>query len=277
MAYMVKTIVDSKKSGEPKEEAAPDRSPVPVGEEFVKPPPPPPRGSPGAPMWIVTFADLATLMLTFFVLLLSFANMDIVKFEELMGSMQDAFGVSKEGQGSFMLMQEELGAEPGKEGVVQTPAMKDQVEKRALSQQMADAARRANFRDNVSINYTKDGINVRIDSGVMFKASSAAMKEEIVPFLKGVANIMRSFKFNLFIEGHTDNIPIRTKYFPSNWELSTVRATTVLRKLIELGVPSDRLAAVGLADTKPIRDNGTPTGRANNRRVEFKFIKIRTS
>ncbi len=273
---MVKSKVKSEKPEEPEEEAEADQSPAPVVEEFVKQPLPKPRGSPGAPLWIVTFADLATLMLTFFVLLLSFANMDVVKFEELMGSMQDAFGVTKEGQGSFMLMQE-MEAEPGKEGVVQTAAMKDQTERRALSQQMADAARRANFRDNVRINYTKDGINVRIDSNAMFKAGSAALKEEIVPFLQGVANIMRSFKFNLFIEGHTDNIPIRTKYFPSNWELSTVRATTVLRKLIKLGVPSDRLAAVGLADTKPIRDNGTPEGRAVNRRVEFKFIKIRTS
>jgi chemotaxis protein MotB len=227
-----------------------------------------------APPWIVTFADLTTLMLTFFVLLLSFANMEVVSFKKSMGSMQEAFGSQKLEAGSNVLVRDE-GTLAHKLGIRKKPKVDPAKRERdQLAELVADTARRGGIMDNVQIFMGPDGLSVIVNDQALFGSGEAKLKKEIFPFLKGIAQIMRSYKFSLLVEGHTDNVPIKTKIFPSNWELSTVRATTVLRKLLDYGVPTDRLAAVGYADRKPIRDNSTPRNRAENRRVEFKFIKV---
>lgn len=227
-----------------------------------------------APPWIVTFADLTTLMLTFFVLLLSFANMEIVSFKKSMGSMQEAFGSQKLEAGSNVLVRDE-GTLAHKLGIRKKPKVDPaRRERNELAELIADTARRGGIMDNIQIFMGPDGLSVLVNDQALFGSGEAKLKKEILPFLKGIAQIMRSYKFSVLVEGHTDNVPIKTKTFPSNWELSTVRATTVLRKLIDYGVPTDRLAAVGYADRKPIRDNSSPKNRAENRRVEFKFVKV---
>ena len=235
----------------------------------------PPGGKEGAPPWIVTFADLTTLMLTFFVLMLSFANMDIVKFKEFMGSAQEAFGVTRTEQGDFQAVERSgtIAELLGKKKEILDKAGR---ERQAVAELIYDAAYRSGLMRNVQIFYGKKGeISVKVDGSVMFSPGSAVLDARVKPFLEGIAKIMLSFNFNLLIEGHTDNVPIKTKKFPSNWELSTVRATTVLRKLAAAGVPQDRLAAVGYADRRPLRDNNTAENRAFNRRVEFRFIRAR--
>ncbi|GMT42643.1 MAG: chemotaxis protein [bacterium] len=233
-----------------------------------------PAGKEGAPPWIVTFADLTTLMLTFFVLLLSFANTDIVRFKEMMGSMQDAFGATRYQKGAHKAagkvgsLAEKLGI---RAAVVIDPEKREQ---EAISELVYDAARRTGLMNNIQIFFGRDGMSLRMDGSVMFAAGSAVINEKVMPFLDGIAKIMKSYSFNLFIEGHTDTAPISTKKFPSNWELSTVRATTVLRRLLDAGVMPDRLAATGYADRKPLRENNTPENRAINRRVEFKFVRV---
>ena len=88
-------------------------------------------------------------------------------------------------------------------------------------------------------------------------------------YLPDLATAFAEQPYNLSVEGHTDNVPIQTARFPSNWELSSARAAMVTRRLIELGVPADRIRAIGYGDTRPRADNGTPEGRARNRRVAF--------
>lgn len=234
---------------------------------------PTPSGKDGAPPWIVTFADLTTLMLTFFVLLLSFANMDVVRFRKLMGSIQEAFGATKLEHGTYQSVGSK-GSEAEKLGIGKlgmSPGKRDQ---ETISELIYDLARRSGLTQNVQIFFDKDEISVRVDGSAMFESGQADLSPKVNPFLDGIAKIMLSFNFNLFIEGHTDNIPISNEVFPSNWELSTVRATTVLRRLISAGVAPDRLAAVGYADRKPLRENNTPENRSINRRVEFKFVKV---
>jgi len=228
----------------------------------------------GAPPWIVTFADLTTLMLTFFVLLLSFANMDVVEYRQMMGSMNESFGATFEEHGKFMATAQS-GSMADKMGVLKvgSPESKFRHNQNRISDIVADSAIKSGIRDNVKVFYSDDGVTVQLSDTAAFSSGRARLKKKILPFLKGIAPIVKSFNFNLLVEGHTDSIPIRTKRFPSNWELSTVRATTVLRKLIKYGVPEDRIAAVGYADRKPLRNNKTAENRAINRRVEFKFIK----
>jgi len=245
-------------------------------EEFVKEKESPPaRKKQSAPPWIVTFADLTTLMLTFFVLLLSFANIEVIEFQKALGSMQDSFGSQKNEKGIHQLVSTE-GSIAEKLGIKKKapPMDPERAERNALSSLIVDVATREGLIDNIQIFMGPDGVSVRVDESALFDSGKADLKEVIFPFLSGISKIMLSYNFNLIVEGHTDNIPIKSKKFPSNWELSTVRATTVLRKLLEFGVAKERLAAVGYADRKPAFDNNIPKNRQKNRRVEFKFIKV---
>jgi chemotaxis protein MotB len=114
---------------------------------------------------------------------------------------------------------------------------------------------------------------VELPEGVLFDSARAALKREGEATLAQVAPILSDIEGRQFqIAGHTDNIPIRTVRFPSNWELSTARAVAVTRFLIEQGMPAERLSAAGYAETEPVADNDTPEGRAKNRRIEIVLV-----
>jgi chemotaxis protein MotB len=121
----------------------------------------------------------------------------------------------------------------------------------------------------------EDGdIIITIPDTILFKSGEAAIRQEALSFLKGLAGVLLELNRHVRVEGHTDNVPIRTAQFPSNWELSATRAVMVVRALSELyGVPSDHLAAIGYADTRPVVPNLTPDQRAKNRRVEVIILE----
>ncbi len=234
----------------------------------------PEEKSGGAPAWVVTFADLATLMLTFFVLLLSFANTDIQKFKDMLGSVQDAFGVSKETKGAYQSVLK--GTEEDKEGASDATSekAKEESERQKIAGEIEKAAESIGETKNISIQIGAEGVRVRIKGAYFFGPGSAHLKKTSLPFLKNISDLMETFPFKLKVEGHTDNIPISTSQFPSNWELSAFRATTVLRYFSEQkGIDPSRLTAIGYAENKPIASNDEAWSRAKNRRVEFVFFK----
>lgn len=111
------------------------------------------------------------------------------------------------------------------------------------------------------------GFTVEINASVLFAPGNATLDPLAVRALSAVAGILATAVFPITVEGHTDNIPISTAQFPSNWELSGVRASSVVRLFIEAGVNPRRLTATGYADQRPVADNATPDGRQRNRRV----------
>jgi len=122
--------------------------------------------------------------------------------------------------------------------------------------------------EEIRAGLTKDGILLHIDSRLLFQAGAAGINPEAIPVLDKIAEILRSNQASVRIEGHTDNIPIHTAHYPSNWELSTARAVNVLRYFIEnKKINPARFSAVGYGPTRPIASNDTPQGRAKNRRV----------
>ena len=136
------------------------------------------------------------------------------------------------------------------------------------------------LRDNlgldkkVDISFSKKGLVMRISDTVLFDVGVAKMSEEAIPLMKNVAQIISEIPHAIRIEGHTDNLPIHTDRFPSNWELSTARAVNVLRYLIEEGrISADRLSAVGFGEFQPIFPNDTAEHRAKNRRVEIVLVR----
>lgn len=227
-----------------------------------------PPGEEGAPAWMATFADLATLLMTFFVLLLSFASMDVVKFRQMAGSVKDAFGTQVENPGAYeersdKMVTVQLSEEENR--TIDMMQMGERIRKTVEEQDLED-------KTEVSIN--KDGVTLTVDGTFMFDGGSAKLKPEFESFLGEIAKIIEEHDYPLAIEGHSDNIPIKSPLYPSNWELSSARATAVLRHLIEkYKVPAKRLMAVGYSDTRPLVANDTPENRAKNRRVEFHFKK----
>lgn len=210
----------------------------------------------GVPAWMVTFADLSILLLTFFVVLFSFANMDARKFRDVLGSVRGAFGSQ----------QRVLPGSP-------SPALPRAVPS-ALPMERAPGVIGSVFQDLDGLaELVAEGetVTVRVDGQVLFPSGSAELNPGADPVLDRVLVLLQTYTFDLHILGHTDSVPIETAQFPSNWELSSARAAAALRYLLARGIDPQRLVAVGFADSRPVAPQATPEGRARNRRVEFVF------
>ena len=220
----------------------------------------------GAPTWIVTFADLATLLLTFFVLMLSFASMDIAKFKDLKGSVQNRYGVAQVEKGIYQAVStgnlDEVDSNISQSS--------DEVAREILVNIIYDIIIRQGMQNLASITSTDEGVRIRVRGRAVFKSGSAQMEETSMNFLKDLSTLISGVKdVTVVVEGHTDNRPVKTKRFPSNWELSVLRASAVLEQMIKLGAPARRMSAIGFADTRPLFPNDRDETRILNRRVEF--------
>lgn len=221
----------------------------------------------GAPAWMVTYADMVTLLMCFFVILLSFANMDVTKFREMMGSIRDAFGVKQESAGFFaprivpkpkLVLDADLQAAYGEVG-------------ESLEQALEDFG----LTDDVEVHATGEGVMLRLEGSLIYEPGSATMNAEAIELLQRLTEMMSDVYLDdmlLMVEGHTDSHDISSTIFPSNWELSSARAAGALRTLIELGIPSEQVVALGFGATRPIASNDDEAGRARNRRVEFRMV-----
>jgi chemotaxis protein MotB len=137
-----------------------------------------------------------------------------------------------------------------------------------LSQVMSDLI----DQRQVSINQTKRGVEIDISASALFRTGEATLQPGTLDVLRQVASVLSKEELPIEVEGHTDDVPIATAQFPSNWELSSARASSVVRQLVESGVSAKRLAVVGLASNQPLASNDTPEGRAKNRRVTITIL-----
>ncbi len=224
-----------------------------------------PECPPGAPMWMVTFGDLMSLLLTFFVLLLSFSTMNAPKYKQVAGSMKDAFGIQKKvhftgrPEGQLMVSAEFLS----------TP-MAIRVQ-RAIKEVVARES-----GGLVDVEQTKEGVVVRVKDAMGFDFGKAQLRPGFKPLLDRIGKIIKKTGSTVIVSGHTDNIPLRKGgKFLSNWDLSAARSVAVVNYWVRrFHIPASHMSAVGYADGKPLASNDTAKGRSLNRRVEFK-IKVR--
>lgn len=247
---------------------------------------PPPKG---APRWMATFADMSTLLLTFFVLMLSFANVDVEKFKEMLGSVAKAYGVTTKVKGDYqaVLIDDKIDRIAQRDQILNkfikdskeetTSAQKDKSngnQELSKFEEMLSKSINNNQMDEFAEIYKgENGLRIRIKGVHVFDTGNAELKEDIIQFLQTIYEGMALFDYNLLVEGHTDNTPVSSSKYASNWELSASRAASVVRHLIKIGVKPERLMPVGHADNFPIADNETEEGRAKNRRVEFIFTE----
>ncbi len=221
------------------------------------------NGKKGAPDWMVTYGDLMTLLVTFFVLIVSFSSIEMAKFQKALGSLKGALGVLPQQQ-SVMFQWEPI-----------MPQLSDFENRRMqkVISELRNMLKEEGIKEDVTLEATKDGIIVRLDSPILFEIGEARIKRDAFPILDKIIEMSEDWSNNIRVEGHTDNIPIHTSQYPSNWELSTARALSVLRFFLNHGqIEPQQLAAVGYGEYHPLVPNDTPENRAMNRRVEI-YIK----
>lgn len=218
----------------------------------------------GAPAWMVTYSDLVTLLLTFFVLLLSMANMDPVRFTEASSSLKDAFGMhARPAHVEFAIPI--LPSPPITKFSPVQQAMTTKVYERIKSQ--LDLMEMSNEVD--AVKKDSDTIILRVNDSVLFRPRQAKVSPKSYPMLRNIADIIRPLPMKLRIEGHTDDVMISQNPI-GNWDLSVSRAVSVMRffKQGDL-LKIDRMAATGYGPDRPIVPNRDDATRARNRRVDF--------
>lgn len=239
--------------------------------------------------WLLTYADMITLLVAFFIMLYSMSVMNQAKFQQLAISVRSGFGQSAmNGVPTVFSRGGGLNATPSLlNSSKTTPSSADDFVKDAKRQQDTDGLDKAYqaVKAYIEKNGLKDAMHVvRNERGVvvtvmtdkmLFAPGQADLRPEELTLLNTVGDVMRKAvpENPIRVEGHTDSLPIHTLRFPSNWELSTTRATTVLRYFEGRGIATSRLEAAGYADQRPLTANDTEAHRAQNRRVEIVILR----
>jgi chemotaxis protein MotB len=265
----------------------------------------PQHGEGGSERWLITYADMITLLLVMFVVLFAFANTDLEKFKALAESLAEGFGATSKAAGATegASTGSEAGSSPvfdtsggGEaplemfpeqqtpikildfaemlEGTGEAGGLREQLEQ-LIRQANADAAGElGGLAGQLQVSYNEKGIVITIfPDQILFDSGSARLKAGFKHILETLAPQLRRLPNGIEVDGHTDNLPISTAAFPSNWELSAGRAGAVVRYLQALGLPPERLSAAGYADTRPVDSNATRAGRLRNRRVEIIVLR----
>jgi len=214
---------------------------------------------------MTTYGDLITQILIFFVMLFALSNVDTNKFNLVMSSVQGSLGVLPGGRS---LIEGEF-VEEGLVGENLYLGEQEQQELREIGESILEIVKENGYR-GVTVSLDERGLAVRFMEGVFFDSGKANLKKEAIELLDEIAPILKKTQRHIRVEGHTDNVPIHTREFPSNWELSTARAVNVLRYLVENhGIPPKMISAAGYGEYHPVAPNDTDQNRARNRRVEI--------
>lgn len=216
----------------------------------------------GAPEWMTTYGDMVTLLLCFFILLYSYSVIDVQKFAQIISSIQ----VSFLGEAGIM----ETSIEPSRGEMVELSLDHKFQDVLVTYQTVKEYLNEEGLEEDVKIRIEERGVVLEIEDRILFDSARADVKREAEEMLVKIAGILGRLPNPIIVEGHTDNIPINTVFFPSNWELSVARAVRVVRFLSEaVNLPSNRFVAMGYGQYQPIASNETAEGRAKNRRVNI--------
>jgi len=211
--------------------------------------------------WLLTYADLITLLLGLFVILYAMSKIDSGKYAEIVSAMGGVFGKEKPG-----LLQ-------GQMGMLQSAMPQLQNERQMIEKEIRDALGAGLKKDLVSVSQNERGITIHIMEELLFTSGSADFKAASLTVLDSLASVLKKIPNDIRIEGHTDNIPISSSAFPSNWHLSVARAVNAGYYLIQKhGLDPEKVSVVGYAEYRPLVPNTTDENRARNRRVDIVII-----
>jgi len=243
--------------------------------------------------WLVSYADFITLLFAFFVVMYSISSINEGKYRVLSDSISSAF-TGKDTAIKPIKMGEPIKA-PIKSVITQQPmdgvrspsgsaaaqpkreasAQSDEQQARELNSiaDEVDAGLKELIDQNIiTVNRDKAWVEIEINTSILFGSGSAGLQPAAMPVMRTLAKILGANKYNIQVEGFTDNVPIKTEAFPSNWELSAARAASVVRVFADDGVSPQRLAAIGFGEYRPVAENNSEEGRNKNRRVRVVIL-----
>lgn len=226
--------------------------------------------------WLISYADFITLLFAFFVVMYSISSVNVSKYQTFSDSLSRAFSKQPSPATTTPVNSQQ---EQMLKALVDRRTARLGEQQRKLQEHMQVIAGgltqvMSSMIDSglVSINQNKRGVVIDISASSLFKTGEAALQPEVLGTLRQVATVLSKEGYAIEVEGHTDDVPIKTAQFPSNWELSSARASSVARMLIDNGVLEKRLAVVGLAANQPLVPNDSPEKRAKNRRVTITIV-----
>ena len=218
------------------------------------------ESSGGSPAWMTTFSDLMSLLLTFFILLFSMSTISPDKFNNVATSFQSVLT----GSTSTSIINDDQSMAEFTE---------EMMKNRGLYNKVSEYLEHGDLGNNVSVSMNAKGVFVEMKDAILFEPGSASLKPEGIDVLKQLEGLINDFNNELVIEGYTDDVPMSSPRFPTNWELSTARAVSVVRYLTEVeNVDPERLSAVGYGEYRPIVPNDSVENRTSNRRVNILII-----
>jgi len=215
--------------------------------------------------WEIVYSGFVLILLCFFIMLSSFSSVQEAKVMRFVKSFVESVsilpgGLKAEGGAAVLPMSAEMVASD-------SPLARIYADLKAL-------ADRLNRKNDIAVAFSRKGLVMRLSDKALFDAGKAAISAPALGLLQEIGAIIAQTDYEVRVEGYTDNVPIQTAQYPSNWELSTARAVNVLRYLIKTyPISSKRLSAVGFGEYQPMVPNDSPLHRARNRRVEIVFLK----
>ncbi|WP_319544021.1 flagellar motor protein MotB [uncultured Pseudodesulfovibrio sp.] len=228
-----------------------------------------PPADEGLPPWMATFADMMTLLLCFFVLLLSFAEQSEQKYRDALGSIKGAFGAKE-----VRAVSEDMAQFSTSKTAKKMAANISHDERLLLGVVMRIKSlledEDIKLKEGMGVTADRDGVVFSANSAALFKPGSAELGDGAERVLDKVVKVLKDYKLNIVVRGHTDDKPVSSPRYPSNWELSAARAAMALNYIVdEGGIEINRAKAVGYADTRPAHPNDSDENRLKNQRVEF--------
>ena len=232
-------------------------------------------GAPSGSEWLATFSDTMTLLLTFFILLYSFSTVDAQKLKSLSAAMQTVLT----GQGGTAIFDSNMNS--GNVPLVgEDPASEDKLEAnpsngqaKDMYSQIKEFVEKNNMQASVQIKEDERGVIIQLRDNILFESGKADLKDNSKSILDKISSLISTFPNNVIVEGHTDNIPINTFKYESNWELSTARAVNVVKYFVEQKNQNPvRFSAAGYGEFKPVAPNDTADNKAMNRRVNILIV-----
>ena len=234
--------------------------------------------------WLVSYADFITLLFATFVVLYALSQLDLAKFKLLKSSLQQAFSSQSIIQGNNGIMENSgssiLSGQYDEFNVV--PPVVEEAEAKYEEKDFSESGNQLNELEKtnqingVEVRITDRGLEISLLDALFFDSGSAKIKKSVYPTLSKIGKMLKDKYTNhpIRVEGHTDNIPIKSPIYPSNWELSSARACSVVRFFINnLAFPKNRFAAIGYADVSPLASNNTEKGKNRNRRVDIIVLR----
>ncbi len=251
----------------------------------------------GSPAWMATFADLMSLLLVLFVLLLTFSEMNVVKYKQMAGAMRNAFGISKQDRLAGVIeidgQLERKVARNVSPTDVPTPTVsmdipdttdeesfqvdpQESPEQQAtdVENEVAKIIAKEAAEQGVEVEKNGNEVKIRFPSEIAFGSGSAQVGPAFADLLDKLSDVIKKSQGDVIVAGHTDNIPLGAGGpYRSNWELSAARATSVVHHFLNYtDIPPDRMAVQGYGDSRPLVPNDSPENRAKNRRVEITLV-----